>query len=102
MLQQHTIPERSRKYESYFKANGYPNKFFDKLLQQFQSQNNSNQSSVDTEQTSRSSTHEYQIVIPYFGKDSRRFVNKFSKIIRNQQNVKIIPIYKSFKVKSYF
>ena len=85
-----------------FKANGYPSKFFDKLLQQFQSQNNSNQSSVDTDQTSRSSTHEYPIVIPYFGKDSRRFVNKFSKIIRNQLNVKIIPIYKSFKVKSYF
>ena len=85
-----------------FKANGYPSKFFDKLLQQFQSQNNSNQSSVDTDQTSSSSTHEYPIVIPYFGKDSRRFVNKFSKIIRNQLNVKIIPIYKSFKVKSYF
>ena len=50
-----------------FKANGYPSKFFDKLLQQFQSQNNSNQSSVDTDQTSSSSTHEYPIVIPYFG-----------------------------------
>ena len=76
MLQQHTIPERSRKYESY--------------ITKYEAENSS------------SSTHEYPMVIPYFGKDSRRFVDKFSKIIGNQLNVKFIPIYKSFKVKSYF
>ena len=62
-----------------FKVNGYPSKFFDKLLQQFQSQNNSNQSSVDTDQTSSSSTHEYPIVIPYFGKDSHDLLTNFQK-----------------------
>ena len=68
-----------------FNANGYPGRFFHKLEQQFHSLNGNNHSSVDTDQTSTKSTHEYRylLVIPYFGKDSRRFVNKFSTTIRN-------------------
>ena len=34
--------------------------------------------------------------------DSRRFVDEFSKTIKIQVVIEIIPIYKSFKVKSYF
>ena len=80
-----------------FEANGYSSRFFDKLVQQFRSHDGSNQSFVDTDQTS----HKYPLLIPYFGKDSRRLVNNFSEIIRIQLDVKIIPIYKSFKVKCY-
>ena len=85
-----------------FKANGYASRLFDKLVQQFQNHNGSNQSFVDTDQTSNNSIYKYPLVIPYFGKDSRRFVNRFSEIIRNELVVKMIPIYKSFKVKAYF
>ena len=57
---------------------------------------------IPADSTSSKATHEYPLVILYFGKDSRRFVVKFSIIIRNQLDVKIIPIYESLKVKSYF
>ena len=84
-----------------FKANVYPGRFFDNLVQQFHCLNSSNQSSVNTDQTSIKSTHDAAF-ISYFRRESRRFVHEFSKIIRNQLNVKIIQIYISFKVKSYF
>ena len=71
-------------------------------MRQFHSYNCSNQSSVDTNQTYSKFTHEYLLVTPNYRKDSQQFVNKFSKIIRNQLDVKIILIYKSFEVKSYF
>ena len=50
------------------------------------------------------SAYEYPISLPYLGKASQRFVNQFSKIINKQlhQNVKINPIFKSFKINSYF
>ena len=85
-----------------YKAKGYLSRFFDQVLRQFHSNNGRNQCLVDTDQTSCESIHEYPLVISYFCKDSRRFVNKFSKIIWNQLDVKIFAIYKSFKVKSCF
>ena len=60
-----------------FKAKGYPSWFFNKLVQQFHCHNVSNQSSFDTDQTSSKSTHEYVLIIPYFGKDSGQLFNKF-------------------------
>ena len=85
-----------------FKASGYRSRFFDKFVQQLLNHGGSNQHSVNADLTCSKSTQKFPLVIPYFGKDSRRFVNNFAKIIKNQSDVKIIPIYKSFKVKSYF
>ena len=82
-----------------FKANSYPNKFFEKILHQFL-QFDKNQP-FDPFQASQS-PYEYFITTSYLGKDSRQFVKKFSKIINNQLDVKITPIYKSFKINSYF
>ena len=85
-----------------FKANWYPSRFFEKLVQQFHNHGGSDQPSVNADLTCSKSTQKFPLVIPYFGKDSRRFVNKFAKIIKNLSYFKIIPIYKSFKVKCYF
>ena len=71
--------EETVKLKTIFKANDYP-KFFDKILQQFLKSDKKQAS--DSTQTSQSA-HEYPIVVPYLGKDSRRFVNKFSKIIKD-------------------
>ena len=91
--------EETVKLKTIFKANDYPRKVFDKILLQFLKSDEKQAS--DSTQTSQSA-YEYPIVVPYLGKDSRRFVNKFSKIIKDQLDVKINPIYKSFKVGSYF
>ena len=40
--------------------------------------------------------------IPYLGKDSHHFRNRLSALIKNKYNLKISPIYKTFKVVNYF
>ena len=89
MLQPCFIPRKTVKLKTIFKANDYPSKFFDKILQQFLKSDKKQAS--DSTQTSQSA-YEYPIVVPYWGKDLRRFVNKFSKIIKDQLDVKINPI----------
>ena len=91
--------QECQKLKSMFMTNGYPSKFFDKVLQQFLNSSKNQSSSSDQNSVS---DYEYPLLIPYLGKHSRRFANKFSKIIRNQLDVKINPVYKSFKVNSYF
>ena len=90
-----------QKLKTMFKANDYPGRFFDKILQQFL-KSDENQSSNSTQPSQ--SAHEFPISLPYLGKASQRFVNQFSKIINKQlhQDVKINPIFKSFKINSYF
>ena len=89
------------KLKTMFKANDYPGRFFDKILQQFL-KSDKNQSSNSTQPSQ--SAYEYPISLPYLGKASQRFVNQFSKTINKQlhQDVKINPIFKSFKINSYF
>ena len=40
--------------------------------------------------------------IPYLGKESHHFANRLSALIKNKYNLKISPIYKTFKVVNYF
>ena len=40
--------------------------------------------------------------IPYLGKESQHFANRLSALIKNKYNLKISPIYKTFKVVNYF
>ena len=42
------------------------------------------------------------ITILYLESESRRFINKLAKIIKNKINVNIVPVYKSFKIGRYF
>ena len=44
----------------------------------------------------------YYITIPYLESESRRFINKLAKIIKNKINVNIVSVYKSFKIGIYF
>ena len=44
----------------------------------------------------------YYITIPYLESESRRFINKLAKIIKNKIKVNIVPVYKSFKIGRYF
>ena len=40
--------------------------------------------------------------MPYLKSESRRFLNKLAKIIKNKIDVYIVPVYKSFKIGRYF
>ena len=64
--------QESEKLKTMFKANDYPGRFFDKILQQFL-KSDKNQSSNSTQPPQ--SAYEYAISLPYLGKASQRFVN---------------------------
>ena len=76
-----------------FCLNGYPCWFFNKVLNKFVSN-----ITVDRSTDCRT----YYITIPYFGIDSRRFLNRLSKIFKSKFNVKVCPVYKTFKIGNYF
>jgi len=42
--------------------------------------------------------HAYYLTLPYFGNESRYFSRYLLKIIRSRLNVKVIPIFKSYKI----
>ena len=75
-----------------FLNNGYPSSFFDKILASFQSSN----------KFSQNISFENSFCIPYLGKESHHFANRFSALIKNKYNLKISSIYKTFKVVNYF
>ena len=75
-----------------FLNNGYPSSFFDKILASFQSSN----------KFSQNISFENSFCIPYLGKESHHFANRLSALIKNKYNLKISPIYKTFKVVNYF
>ena len=68
--------------------------FFYKVFSCFQ---NDNKSKITTQHDFK-----YCVKLPYFGKISQRFANQLSKIIRCKFDVKISPIYSSFKVGRVF
>ena len=75
-----------------FLNNGYPSSFFDKILASFQSSN----------KFSQNISFENSFCIPYLGKDLHHFANSLSALIKNKYNLKISPIYKTFKIVNYF
>ena len=75
-----------------FLNNGYPSSFFDKILVSFQSSN----------KFSQNISFENSFCILYLGKESNHFANRLSALIKNKYNLKIYPIYKTFKVVNYF
>ena len=83
-----------------FNSNGYPNWFFEKCLRSFNSGNNI-KSNLET---TVSNDRIYRIVIPFLGKESRRFVINLQNIINSKLNlsIKLNPVYKTFKVSNYF
>ena len=76
-----------------FCLNGYPCWFFNKVLNKFVSN-----ITVDRSTDCRT----YYLTIPYFSIDSRRFLNRLSKIFKSKFNVKVCPVYKTFKIGNYF
>ena len=79
-----------------FASNGSPIWFFEKCLKKF------NEKIVYSH--SSSPDYVYNLNIPYFGHDSRRFLIKLKNIIKSKVKItlKINPIYKTFKVSHYF
>ena len=53
---------------------------------------------------SSSPDYVYNLNIPYFGHDSKRFLIKLKNIIKSKFKItlKINPVYKTFKVSHYF
>ena len=62
---------------------GYPLSFFKKISSSKQSQKIS---------------FENCFCIPYLDKESHHFANRFSALIKNEYNLKISPIYRTFTV----
>ena len=79
-----------------FASNGYPIWFLEKCLKKF------NEKSMHSH--SSSPDYVYNLNIPYFGHDSRRFLIKLKNIIKSKFKIilKINPVYKTFKVSQYF
>ena len=81
-----------------FQENGYPKSYFDKIFKRFLTEQDAKEKTIpDT-----SEKENYYITIPYLESESRRFINKLAKIIKNKINVNIVPVYKSFKIGRYF
>ena len=79
-----------------FVSNHYPFWFFEKCFKKF------NEKCLHSYSTCRG--HVYNLNIPYFDHNSRRFINKLQNIINSklQVTLKINPVYKTFKVSHYF
>ena len=75
-----------------FCLNGYPYWFFNKVLNKFVS-------NITVDRSTDYNT--YYLIIPYFGIDSRRFLNCLSTILKSKFNVKLCPVYKTFKIGNY-
>ena len=80
------------KLKKMFLNNGYPSSFFNKIFASFQSSN----------KFSQNISFENCFCIPYLDKESHHFANCLSSLIKNKYNLKISPIYKTFKVVNYF
>ena len=80
------------KLEKMFLNNGYPSSFFDKILATFQS----------SDKFSQNISFENCFCIPHLGKESHHFANLLSGLLKKKYNLKISPIYKTFKVVNYF
>jgi len=90
------------KLRQMFASNGYPNSFFNKILNRFlctcNRDNLSNLSKCDEPEPDL----RYFVSVPFIGKDSRRFVNRLAKLLDSKFNAKVIGIFKTVKVGSYF
>ena len=83
---------------SMFQENRYPKSYFDKIFKRFLTEQDAKVKTIpDT-----SEKENYYITIPYLESESRRFMNKLAKIIINEINVNIAPVFKSFKIGRYF
>ena len=81
-----------------FQENGYPKSYFDKIFKRFLTEQDAKEKTIpDT-----SEKENYYITIPYLESESRRFINKLAKIIKNIIDVNIVPVYKLFKIGRYF
>ena len=88
-----------KKLESMFKSNGYPKKFFDSVLNRFFDRNHDFKSKLEEIPDKR---REYYFSVPYLGVESRAFAKAFTRLIKKNLDVKFIPIYKTYKINSYF
>ena len=75
-----------------FCLNGYPCWFSNKVLNKF----------VPNITIDCSTDCCPYLTIPYFGIDSRCFLNQLSKILKSKFNMKVCPVYKTFKIGNYF
>ena len=73
---------------SMFRENRYPKSYFDKLFKRFLTEQVAKEKTIpDT-----SEKENYYITIPYLESESRRFINKLAKTIKNIINVNIVPV----------
>ena len=86
------------KLRKMFLNNGYPSSFFDKAYEKFS--NNRLQKNNDT--VSEVADNAIYLKIPFIGPASTKFAKSVSVIFENTFDVKINPIYTTYKVKKLF
>ena len=87
-----------KELKSMLQENGYPKLYFDKIFKRFLTEQDAREKTIpDT-----SKKENYNITMPYLKSESRRFINKLAKIMKNKININIVPVYKSFKIGRYF
>ena len=83
------------KLQKIFESNGYPVKFFKYTLEQFRNTKNK-ETNKDSENDSIS------IKIPFIGSPSIKLAKSLSGIFNDTFDIKLSPVFTSFKVKTYF
>ena len=77
-----------------FQENGYPKSYFDMIFKRFLTEQDAKEKTIPN----TSEKENYYITILYLESESRRFINKLAKIIKNKVDVDIVP----FKIGRYF
>ena len=100
MFHKSVVQKEVTELRSMFQENGYPKSYFDKIFKRFLTEQDAKEKTIPD----ISEKENYYITIPYLESESRRFINKLAKIIKNKINVNIniVPVYKSFKIGRYF
>ena len=83
------------KLQKIFESNGYPVKFFKYTLERFRNTKNK-ETNKDSENDSIS------IKIPFIGSPSIKLAKSLSGIFNDTFDIKLSPVFTSFKVKTYF
>ena len=77
-----------------FQKNGYPKSYFDKIFKRFLTEQDAKEKTIpDT-----SEKENYYITIPYLESESRRFINKLAKIIKNKSMLTLYPFTNHLKL----
>ena len=81
-----------------FLRNGYPVKFFNSAFEQFQNSKNGD----GTKKSDDPNVDKVYIKIPFIGAASVKFGKSLAVLFKDTFALNVVPVFTSFKVKTYF